>query len=220
MASALSVPASTVYRTVQDMVSANFLEPGSDAQYRLGASFIELDRLIRITDPLYRVGTPWLRDMAIQARVPCVAMLARLYNDTVMCVSQASTANGEVPTSYERGLPRPLTRGATSKVILAQLPSRRLRRLLTSAPSGGTLDEMRQELSRIRKQGYCITRGEVDPGLVGIAAPVILADRSSLGSISLAVRAQDVDAQQEERLALLVESTAKMLMQELVAEGV
>lgn len=216
MAGLTDAPASTVYRTVQDLVAANFLESGSDAQYRLGARFIELDRLIRVTDPLYKAGQPLLMEMVSHARVPCVAVIARLYNETVMCVSQAPTASSDVPTSYERGKPRPLTLGATSKVILAELPARRLRRLLERDPSGVSLEELRRELSMIRKRGYCITRGEVDPGLVGIAAPVRLDDRTSLGSISLVVRGVDLTPQIESRLTLLVTSTAQVLMDALV----
>lgn len=218
IAASLSVPASTVYRTVQDMVAANFLESANEAQYRLAASFIEIDRLIRVTDPLYCIGTPLLRDLVSQARVPCIAILARLYNETVMCISQAATPGDDIATSYERGLPRPLTRGATSKVILAHLQPRRLKRLLESEEATGSPEEMREELSLIRKRGYSVTRGEVDKGLVGVAAPVVVAGRSMLGSLSLVVRADDIDPQHEKRLILLVTTTARLLTDEL-SEG-
>lgn len=215
IAASLSVPASTVYRTVQDMVAANFLESANEAQYRLAASFIEIDRLIRLTDPLYCAGTPLLRDLVEQARVPCVAMLARLYNETVMCVSQASTPGEDVATSYERGLPRPLTRGATSKVILAHLPPRRLKLLLEREGTIGSVEEMREELTLIRKRGYSVTRGEVDDGMMGVAAPVVVASRSILGSLSLVLRQSDIDPQAEKRMILLVSSTARLLADEL-----
>ncbi len=218
IAASLSVPASTVYRTVQDMVAANFLGAANEAQYRLGASFIEIDRLIRVTDPLYCVGTPLLRDLVAQARVPCVAILARLYNDTVMCVSQAMTPGEDMATSYERGLPRPLTRGATSKVILAHLPPRRLKRLLEREDAAGSLEAMREELALIRKRGYSVTRNEVDEGMVGVAAPVVVSGRSMLGSLSLVVRGSDIDPQQEKRLILLVTGTARLLTDELSGE--
>jgi DNA-binding IclR family transcriptional regulator len=218
-AAALEVPASTLYRTVQDMVAANFLDVASDARYRLGASFIELDRLSRITDPLYTLGGPVLDQIVTQAKIPCVAMLARLYNDTVMCVSQANSGNGDqIHTSYERGRPRPLTRGATSKVILAQLPAGRLKRLLVdSGLDEEELAQLRAELPIIRRQGFCITRGEVDPGLIGIAAPAVVAELSLIGSLNLVCRQEDVTPQQERRLAMLVHSEAKLLSEELAA---
>ena len=51
IAQALATPSSTVYRTVRELLAANFLEPAQESHYRLGAAFIEFDRLIRMTDP-------------------------------------------------------------------------------------------------------------------------------------------------------------------------
>jgi Bacterial transcriptional regulator len=106
------------------------------------------------------------------------------------------------------GLPRPLTRGATSKVILAQLTSRRLAKLLDngrkkSAPLPKSESEFRDELVAIRKRGYSITRGEVDRHVVGIAAPVSVPERALIGSLSLVVPAPSLDSTLERRLLLL-----------------
>ena len=234
MAAATSVPGSTVYRTVRDMVGGGLLEAAGEAQYRLGPCFIEYDRLIRITDPLYAAGTPLLQEVVTQARVQCVAVLARLYNGLVMCVADARTPDGSIQTSYERGRPRPLTRGATSKVILAQLTSRRLTRLLARGPEprdthwlnrGDTATDetqsealsqpLRDELAAIRKRGYSITRGEVDRGLIGIAAPIALPSRDLVGSLSIVLEASTSDRFIEHRIALLVVSTASLLADEL-----
>lgn len=223
MATSLATPASTVYRTVREMVAGQLLEPSTEAHYRLGACFIEFDRLVRVTDPLYWLGTTILREVALQARIPCQAVLARLYGDTVMCVAEASTADN-FQTSFERGRPRPLTRGATSKVILARLPGRRLSRLLAQvdaerAPFDASADDIRSELAAIRKRGYSVTRGEVDKGLVGIAAPVAIPESAVLGSISLVVEAARLDDALERRLVLLVVSSASLLMEQVPRPG-
>jgi DNA-binding IclR family transcriptional regulator len=223
MAPSLGVPVSTVYRTVREMVATDFLEPAAAARYRLGACFIEFDRLVRISDPLYRIGTSLLRDVVIQARVPCAALLCRLYDDRVMCIADYTSTDDGVHTSYERGQPRPLTRGATAKVILAQLPPRRLNRLLDSASANATpvpknASRFRDELAVIRKRGYSITRGEVDRKMVGIAAPITVMDRALLGSLSLVIPASRLDATLERRLVLLVVSSAKLLTSELTAQ--
>lgn len=90
---ALNIPASTVYRTIRELVAESLLEPAADAHYRLGAAFVEFDRLVRVTDPLYQAGTVLLKELAAQARIPCVAVLARLYGETVMCVADAASAD-------------------------------------------------------------------------------------------------------------------------------
>ncbi len=220
MAAAMSLPASTVYRTIREMVASGLLEATTEARYRLGCCFIEFDRIVRMTDPLYEAGASVLREMVLQARVPCAAVLARLYNDTVMCVADAATTGATLYTSYERGRPRPLTRGATSKVILAQLAPRKLSRLLASMPGDGPAytvqprEELRDELAIIRKRGFSITRGEVDKNRVGIAAPVSLPARGLLGSLSLITEAIGENAV-ERRLAMLVVSTASLLTEQL-----
>lgn len=224
MAAALEVPASTVYRTVREMVATEFLEPATEARYRLGACFVEFDRLVRVTDPLYQVGTALLRDVVGQARVPCIAFLARLYDDRVMCIADYQSTEDGVYTSYERGRPRPLTRGATSKVILAQLPPRRLSKLLDQASSETasapkSANKLRDELAAIRKRGYSVTRGEVDKKVVGIAAPVAATQRALVGSLSLVVPAAAVDEAVERRLVLLVVASAKLLAAELAAQS-
>jgi DNA-binding IclR family transcriptional regulator len=224
IAEALQVPASTIYRTVREMLAAEFLEPANEARYRLGACFIEFDRLVRVTDPLYSLGSVVLRDVVDQARVPCVAVLARLYDDTVMCIADCRSAEAGVYTSYERGLPRPLTRGATSKVILAQLPPRRLAKLLDNGakkaiPLAKTENKFRDELLTIRKRGYSITRGEVDRQVVGIAAPVSVPQRALIGSLSLVVAASTLSSTLERRLLLLVISSAKLLSAELTSQS-
>jgi DNA-binding IclR family transcriptional regulator len=224
IAAALDIPVSTAYRAVREMVAEKLLESETGAHYRLGAFFVEFDRLVRVTDPLHRAGTTLLRDVVMQARMPSVGVLARLYGDTVMCVADAASADGTVRTSYERGKPRPLTRGATSKVILAQLPARRLARLMTSAdaelgqgPFPKTAAEIREELAAIRRRGYSVTRGEVDKGLVGIAAPVVVKARGVIGSLSLVVEARQLDETAERRLVLLVVASASLLTEALMA---
>ncbi|SDR42883.1 transcriptional regulator, IclR family [Rhizobiales bacterium GAS191] len=225
IAAALDVPASTVYRSVRELLAEGLLEQAAEAQYRLGAAFVEFDRLVRATDPLYRIGTALLREVALQARLPCVAVLARLYGDEVMCVADATSPEGLVRTSYERGRPQPLTRGATSKVILAQVPTRRLTRLLAapqaSAPASQAQDPaaLRAELAAIRRRGYCVTHGEVDRGVVGIAAPVSIPERALAASLSLVVAAASLDDAEERRLVPLIVSSASLLTEQLNKDG-
>jgi DNA-binding IclR family transcriptional regulator len=214
IATALEIPTSTAYRTVRELSRVSMLEPVIDGYFRLGAAFVEFDRRTRMTDPLVQLGMPMLPDLVQQAGVPCVAVLARLYGDTVMCVSDARSQGVRVQTSYERGCPRPLTLGATSKAILAQLTARRLNRLLPSIDAA-----FRNELNLIRKNGYCITRGEVDAGRVGIAVPVPVAEQGLVASLSIVVDAESLNDHVERRLILLLVSLAAIL-QEKLARGV
>lgn len=219
IAGAIEVPASTVYRTVRELVANGFLEPSTEAHYRLGAAFLEFDRLVRLTDPLLLSGGDLLRMLVHEARIPCVAMLARLYGERVICAAEEHGDGAEIATSYERGRPMPLTRGATSKAILAQLPARRLKKLLATGdgPAGQDFQELKDELAAIRRRGFAVAAGEVDEGLVGIAVPVASPELAISASLSLVLRRSDLDDATERRLALLLVSAGTMLTESLRA---
>lgn len=211
MTASLGIPASTVYRTVRDLAAEGFLEPTAEARYRLGAAFVAFDRLTRMSDPLVQAGLPVLRDLVRQTELPCVGLLCRLYDDTVMCVADAVHGAPAFRSSYERGRRMPLTQGATSKVILAQLPPRRLGRLLP----GPDADGLRASLAGMRRRGYTVSRSEIDSGLVGIAAPVVSEATANAASLSLVLDAAVLDPGAEQRLTLLVVAAAALVVEAL-----
>lgn len=216
LADHLSVPGSTAYRTVRELVTHGFLEHASEAHYRLGSAFIEFDRMVRRTDPLCRIGTSFLRNLLAELKLPCVVMLARIYDNRVMCaVDERSNARG-IPTSFQRGRPMPLTQGSTSKAILAQLPTRRLKKLLPADGDEAALTDLKKELSGIRKRGYCVTRGEVDKGLAGVSVPVSCPDLAISACVSVVMRQVDLDPDIERRLILILVSASDMLTQDLM----
>jgi DNA-binding IclR family transcriptional regulator len=219
IALAVGVPASTVYRTVRELTRVNMLELAYEGHYRLGAAFVEFDRRARLTDPMVQLIGPMLSELVQQVGVPCVSVLARLYGDTVMCVADARNSGSSVHTSYERGRPRPLTRGATSKVILAQLTARRLTKLLAAKPSdqiaAANEANFRSELAAIRRNGYCVSHGEVDRGIVGVAVPVFLAEQALVASLSIMIEEVSFDESLERRLVLLLVSSVALAKEQL-----
>ena len=212
MAIAIGAPASTVYRTVRELTHEGFLEQASEASYRLGPAFIEFDRLLRLSDPLVRIGRSIMSDVVKQAAIPCVALMARLYNGEVMCVADEAAPGTAFQSSYERGRPMPLTRGATSKVILAHLPARQLGKLIGPKDANPAL---RQELRMIRRAGYFATASEIDTGLAGMAAPVIVEDLGIISSLTLVTQDGSVDDATRRRLILLLVSAANLIADEI-----
>jgi DNA-binding IclR family transcriptional regulator len=55
---------------------------------------------------------------------------------------------------------------------------------IAAAGLGATWDDFRHSLAGLRRAGVCVTRGEIDPGRVGIAAPIFDRDHAILGSLS------------------------------------
>lgn len=212
MASVLGVPTSTLYRTVRELTKAGFLEQAGEAHYRLGPAFIEFERLLRLNDPLLRMGRGVLIDLVRQANMPCIAILARLYNGEVMCVADEKAPGTSFRSSYERGRRMPMTRGATSKIILAHLPSRELRKLIGPRASSA---QFRHELRATKRAGHAVTASEIDPGLTGVAAPIVDVDLGIAASLTLVVEEKIVDEPARRRLVLLVVSAASMLAESI-----
>lgn len=184
---------STCYRYLKVLQNAGFLTPVANGSYMLGPRIIELDRQIRMCDPVYTAGGPPMQRLA--ARTGHSALLCILFSDTVMCVRE-ELGRAAPAGLFSRGQKRPLFSGAVSKVILAHLPAHQLRSLfarhrkaIAVAGLGADWASFRKSLRRIRQDGYCITAGEVTPGITGIAAPLFNRAGNVLGSLSLAMSA-------------------------------
>ena len=209
----LDTPTSTIYRNVRELVRAGYLESAAGSHFRLGPVFLELNRTIQLTDPLIRSGVTFLSQLTYQTPIPCSAVLARLYGNKVMCVADARSITFQRSTSYQRGRPMPIDKGATSRAILAQMTESGVVRLLNEAKSNYAKAPAKliSDLSRIRTRGMSITRGEVDEGLVGCAVPV---RNKALGiSASLSCIFADVDfsLDHEPEVFALLKSFAKLV---------
>jgi DNA-binding IclR family transcriptional regulator len=188
----LGVSLSTAYRYFRSLTAAGLLAPvGGSGEYVLGPAIIEFDRLLRISDPLLQVAQEAMRWLASQLELESVLLLCRRYHDQVMCIHQEQVAGSEYHSHYERGLPLPLFRGAGSKVILANLPPGRRRQYLRQFEHSeegrlaGGAAHLREELRRIRRDGFHLAHGELDPAVMGLAVPLFDPERAVLGSLCI-----------------------------------
>ena len=184
----LGVPTSTAYRYFKSLAQAELLSAHMTGQYMLGPAICVLDRQMRLHDPFINAARTEMNRLAAE-NPDTIILLSRLYKNTVMCVHREGkqlTAHG-----YERGRPMPLHLGAASKVILAHLNAKQLRSLSRAGDGRPSFDEpaMRDELRRIKAQGYAITRGEIDKGAVGISVPVYRDGQALEGSLSFVLDA-------------------------------
>ena len=197
-AGALDVSPSSAYRYFAALTEAGLLTAASSGRYVLGPAIIQYDRQIQLTDPLLRVAKPVMADMVRFAPAGSTILLCRLFRDTVLCIHQVADASRRSSVSYERGRPMPLLEGATSKIILAHLPSRDLRRWyeghraeIGAAKLGDTWEAFRASMARMRKAGHAVTHAEIDRDCIGIAAPILDDHRRVLGSLSYVIPASE-----------------------------
>jgi DNA-binding IclR family transcriptional regulator len=181
---------STCYRYIKALQYAGLISPVGSSSYILGPRIMEFDRQIRLCDPVYTAGGSTMEKLSEETK--CSSVLCVLFSDMVMCVRDV--LRPDAPRElFSRGQKRPLFAGAASKIILAYIPPHQLRRLYrkhrkTVAASGLGADwnAFRESLRVIRENKYCITRGEFNPGITGVAAPLFNKDGKVLGSIGIA----------------------------------
>jgi DNA-binding IclR family transcriptional regulator len=216
----------TAYRYFKSLSHVGLISPGARAGYTLGPAIIELDRQIRLCDPLLIAGRPVMEDLIRYSPEGSAILLCRVFQGNVICIHQVRGLGPQAPVSYERGKPMPLFHGATSKVVLANLPTRYLKGVfakhtkeIKAAGLGNSWETFRKTISAIRRAGACVTRAEIDRGRVGIAAPIIGADGSLLGSLSFVLPAYRADETLVGRILPLTIAGAREIERALATEG-
>lgn len=194
MAEALGYTRPTTYRYIRELVAAGFIVRFGDGSYSLGPRSVELDYLIRQADPFLVAGVPVIRDLCQQTGIDI--NLFELYGDRIVTVHQHSGFDA-LPLSFGRGRPLPLLRGAGSKVIVAHLPRARLKRVFElhgedarKYVDASDFDQFRASMAAIRKAGFAVSEGELDPEYNGVAVPVFTADGRVLGCVVAALTKQ------------------------------
>jgi DNA-binding IclR family transcriptional regulator len=185
----LGVAPATAYRCIENLLAAGLLEAAGAGDYVLGPTIVELDRRIRLSDPLIDAAAPVMQRLA--ERTGGVVLLCRLHGLKVLCVHQVAGPLGPARVSYERGRAMPLYRGATSKIILAHLPAevvagiaRDDARALAEAGLPSDLPALTAHLQALRGEKVCASVAEVDKGAMGWGA-ALHHGRKLLGSLSV-----------------------------------
>lgn len=212
----------TLYRYLKTLREAGLLSSTPNAGFTLGPKVVELDFLLRKSDALILAGQKHIRNLT--ERYPCTSLIVRRYGDRILCVaSERSAPNPR--SSYPRGRPMPLARGAIARSLMAFLPRRHLVPLvertladLRDVGLGSTADEVLESLKRVRKAGYAVAYGEVTPGVVGIAAPVFDAGRSPIAAVCVTIAGTLVNGNTIDEIGGLVRRAAAEVTQELAEE--
>jgi DNA-binding IclR family transcriptional regulator len=212
----IGVSISTTYRYFNALTRSGLISPVRTGSYTLGPAIIEYDRQIQLSDPMLQAARPVMIELLEFDPEGSIVLMSRLYHSRVMCVEQMRGRGPQKPVAYERGRPMPMFRGATSKIILAHLPGRRLRQLfqlhakeIAEAGLGRDFEQFKAEMARLRRAGACITGSELDSGRVGVAAPIFDPDKAIQGSLSFVLPDDRADERHLNRLAALTQIAAR-----------
>lgn len=208
----------TLYRYLKSLREAGLLMPTRGGGFTLGPKVVEMDYLMRKSDALVICGLPYLKQLT--AAHACTALLVRWYGNKMLCVASESSAANPM-SSYPRGRPMPLGRGAIARSIMAFLPRQRLMPLiernladLRAVGLGATAEDIHKSLKKVRRAGFAIAHGEVTPGAVGIAAPIFDAGGHPVASLCLTIAGHLVTGAQIDQIGQQVQQVAALVGKE------
>jgi DNA-binding IclR family transcriptional regulator len=207
----------TLYRYLKSLRDSGLLMSTRGGRYALGPRVVEMDYLSRRADPLVAAAAPHLARLT--AAHPCTALIVRWYGDKMLCVTSQSSAPNPV-SSYPRGRPMAMGRGAIARSIMAFLPKPQLMPLLERYAGdlrqigvGATQEEVLAAFKRIRRAGVAVAFGEVTPGAVGIAAPILDAGYPT-ASLCVTIGGQQAHGELIDRIGAEVREAARLIAEE------
>ncbi len=168
----------TLYRLLATLEKSGFVRAeGEPLRFRLGPAIGPLAQVWSSNLNLPQIAAPILEELRRDAEETVALLVPR--GDQRLCVAELPGPHG---LTVVRGIgsTAPLNRGASGKAILAYLPGM----------ENVHRREFGKELQKIRRSGYALSRGELMPGVVALAAPFF--DRSGAVAGSVAVFAAEV----------------------------
>jgi len=209
----------TLYRYVKLLKEAGFLVSMPNGVWTLGPRFVEMDFLMQRSDPLVRRGTEHL--LALSQAWPCTGFLVRWYGEKILCVASECSIPNPI-SSYPRGRPMPLARGAISRTIMANLPRRHIEKLvltnleeLKSIGLGNDATQIIETLKGVRREGVAVGFGEVTKGVIGIASPVFGESRTPIAALCMTIAETEVDSDAIMKIKKHIKAAAQKLSESL-----
>jgi len=212
VAEAMGLSKSAVHRVLTSLRRGGLVELDEDTRrYSLGVGALRLGLSYLDRIDVRRLARPVLEDLS--GRTGETATLSVLLGERDRIYVDQVTPEREVIMSVSLGEPYPLHAGASSRVFLAFLPDAQRERYLAgplaSVRAATIVDDegLREDLLRVRAQGWAQSAGERQDGAASVAAPVLRHDGSPAAVISVCGPAARFAAELDQCRELLLDAT-------------
>ncbi len=183
------VPRATLYRLLESLCAAQFLERDNSGTYTLGIKAFEVGAAYLATLDFPAIARAALEQLATTCKE--TASLGVLSDGEVVYVA-IEHAQREIGIQSQIGTRHPAYCTALGKVMLADLPDDEVMRLTEKTGLPGltdhtitTPDALLAELHNVRQHGYAIDNEERAYGIKCIAAPIHNYGGRVVGAISV-----------------------------------
>lgn len=212
IARVVGLPLATAYRYVALMRDLKILDEGPGGTYHLTPRVLNLAEALERSQGLLAKARPVLHQL--MQTFGETAILTQLVGNAAICADRAEPAQ-PMRLTYEPGQSVSLAQGASARVLIAGLsPEERdvhLNWIETQTPDFAKhRPQFEVEIDRVRDSGWAISHGEIDEGIVAVAAPVKVHDRT-LAALSVAGPAfRTSDAALDDRRNAVVTAAADL----------
>lgn len=188
VAAHVDVGKSAVHNHLSTLESAGFVTQDGD-EYRLGLKFLDYGGYLRNELAVYETAGPEIRHLADETGELANLLVEERGQGVYIYREKGKQA---VNLDTYAGLRVPLHSTALGKAVLAHLPEERVDAIVDEyglpAETEDTIadrDELEEELAAVRERGYATDDEERLKGLRCVAAPILVADGTVLGAISV-----------------------------------
>jgi DNA-binding IclR family transcriptional regulator len=172
----------TLYRLLETLEGKALIRSfGEPKRFELGHGVVELARSWLGRSDVTTVAQPMLHELW-RVTEETVAMFVPTSTHSKICVDEIQSRQA---LTYTRGagFSEPMTVGSSGKVMLAFMDRADLDEALADIADAAERTALTSELDGIRRDGACVSTGEIIAGAVAIAAPVFDADGAVAASI-------------------------------------
>lgn len=212
----LDLNKSTIFRILNILVDAGYLEKNSDTlKYRLGFKLYYLGSLVEGRSEIRTIAHPFLEELTEKCDETVHLVVfdqgEALYLDKL-------EGKKAIRVVSKVGWRLPIHCSGVGKAILAFLPDETVDEIIRERGlkrfTNNTITDiatLRIELARIRKQGYAIDNEEIEVGLKCIAAPLQYSKGEVIAAISISGPKERFSGVEMKRLIPLVKSASERI---------
>lgn len=208
----------TGYRYIKDLVSHGILQRLHGGQYTFGPRISVMDYISQQSNPILRLSIPFMLDIVEQTEFNCC--LTQFYEDYCIDIHHEGYKESSL-LSYGRGRPRPAYAGAAPKIILANTTTK-IQKLIfrnfqdhyIASEFALTETEFLDKLNQTKKQGYYVSKGELETHLGAIAVPIIYSNKAFPLALSIVGSVKRFNLIQVETIVEMLTKAAKHIESE------
>ncbi|RHW30040.1 MULTISPECIES: IclR family transcriptional regulator [Oceanobacillus] len=209
----LDLPKATVFTIMNTLERYKMVEKDTTGRFQIGAKLFQLGMTYLSDYSMIDLAKPYMKKLMKETGF--TVHLGILHENSIMYIAKEEP-NSFIKFSTYPGLTTEIHLSGLGKAISAYLGDTEIDKILTEEglkkATNNTITSMekfRQDLAKVRENGYSLEDEEGEKGVRCIAAPIINVRLQTPTAISITAHISQLEPQQYEDIGLLVKTTAQ-----------